>query len=83
MRRCTTRLTLGYASGPDPISSSDSKLQHAQSLLEDGTHALEQGDVQKAKDLYEQSAAALPTSGAFFNLGVCEYQLRELVSWRH
>jgi tetratricopeptide (TPR) repeat protein len=67
-----------YATGPNPPSNADNGLAHAQQLLEDGTRALEEGDLQRAKALYEQSVAASATSGGYFNLGVCEYQLTNL-----
>ncbi|GMK55150.1 hypothetical protein CspeluHIS016_0202060 [Cutaneotrichosporon spelunceum] len=64
-----------YASASPPVSPTDPKLAHAQSLLEDGTRALEEGDMPRAKAAYEESIGVLPTSGAWFNLGVVEYQL--------
>lgn len=67
----------GYASGPQPVSPTDPKLIQAQSLLEDGTRALEEGDLPRAKAAYEESIKSMPTSGAWFNLGVVEYQLGE------
>jgi Tfp pilus assembly protein PilF len=79
-------LTAAYATGPNPPSTSDSVLGHAQALLDDGTRALEEGDLQRAKGLYQQSVATKETSGGFFNLGVCEYQLGNLAgaieSWK-
>ncbi|RSH87976.1 uncharacterized protein EHS24_000499 [Apiotrichum porosum] len=64
-----------YASGPAPVSSMDGTLAHAQSLLDEGTRALEEGDLQRAQALYKESVAAKSTSGGWFNLGVVEYQL--------
>lgn len=53
----------------------DGTLAHAQSLLDEGTRALEEGDLQRAQALYKESVAAKSTSGGWFNLGVVEYQL--------
>ncbi|KLT45049.1 hypothetical protein CC85DRAFT_282954, partial [Cutaneotrichosporon oleaginosum] len=64
-----------YATGTSPVSPTDPKLGQAQSLLEDGTRALEEGDLPRAKAAYEESISVMPTSGAWFNLGVVEYQL--------
>lgn len=77
---CKYELTPGYASGPQPVAATDPKLIQAQSLLEDGTRALEDGDLPRAKGAYEESIKAMPTSGAWFNLGVVEYQLSECTS---
>ncbi|BEJ12174.1 hypothetical protein CspHIS471_0206340 [Cutaneotrichosporon sp. HIS471] len=70
-----SRWSRAYASAATPVSPTDPKLGHAQSLLDDGTRALEEGDLPRAKAAYEESISVMPTSGAWFNLGVVEYQL--------
>ncbi|KAL7420774.1 hypothetical protein Q5752_004726 [Cryptotrichosporon argae] len=67
-----------YATAPSPISASDPSLARAQELLERGTRALEDGDMENARESYRASVGVQPTSGAWFNLGVCEYQLGKL-----
>ncbi|KAK1925872.1 TPR-like protein [Papiliotrema laurentii] len=75
------RLPTSYRSPRWASSTSESSTPHdptlAESinLLENGTAALEQGDLEGARKLYKQSVEVKPTSGGYFNLGVCEYHL--------
>ncbi|KAL1413143.1 hypothetical protein Q8F55_000892 [Vanrija albida] len=71
-------MSRSYATPPDTPSAGDTGLAHAQTLLEDGTRALEDGDLSKARALYTESVGARATSGGWFNLGVVEYQLGNL-----
>lgn len=70
-------LTAAYASSAPKVNPSDPVLTQAQSLLEEGTRALEDNDLPRARTLYSESVGVAPTSGAYFNLGVVEYQLSE------
>lgn len=75
-----TLLTSAYASSAEKLNATDPTLTQAQSLLEEGTRALEDNDMSRARNLYTESLSVAPTSGAWFNLGVVEYQLSEFSS---
>ncbi|ORY30559.1 hypothetical protein BCR39DRAFT_494484 [Naematelia encephala] len=63
-----------YAStSSEPDSTSDPTLSRALELIDRGTEAFEKGELRAAKELYEESVGVRETSGAWFNLGVCEY----------
>ena len=61
----------GYASTTaEPASASDPTLDRALDLIESGTHALEDGDLDAARVCYKDSLDVKETSGGWFNLGV-------------
>ena len=62
---------VGYASiTSDPASPSDPSLDRALDLIENGTRALEEGDLEAARVNYKHSLGIKETSGGWFNLGV-------------
>lgn len=61
----------GYAtSTSEPGTTVDPSLSKALDLIDNGTRELEEGDVEGAKKLYEESLKVQETSGGWFNLGV-------------
>jgi len=58
------------SSGIDGSTAEDPTLARSIELLEQGTAALEQGDLEEAKKLYKQSVDVKKSSGGWFNLGV-------------
>lgn len=66
-----TPLFEGYAtSSTEPGTTTDPSLSKALDLIESGTRELEEGDIEGAKRIYEQSLKEHETSGGWFNLGV-------------
>ena len=57
-------------SGPDSSTAEDPTLARSIELLEQGTLALEQGDLEGAKKFYKESVDVKTSSGGWFNLGV-------------
>ncbi|SHO79656.1 Uncharacterized protein MSYG_4006 [Malassezia sympodialis ATCC 42132] len=78
---------LGYATEKSPeVSLNDPTEQEAQKLLESGTLKLEVGDTEGAMADYRQSIEVHKNASAYYNLGICQYQERDLVgaieSWK-
>ncbi|GAA6063609.1 hypothetical protein JCM10212_006226 [Sporobolomyces blumeae] len=69
------------ATSTTPTSSSfDPQTVQAQQALDDGTKALEQGDFAHAAKEYERSIGIKETAIAYYNLGVVQYQLKQLAA---
>ncbi|CDR36241.1 hypothetical protein NBRC10512_007786 [Rhodotorula toruloides] len=69
------------ASSTTPHSSTvDPQESAAQQALDEGTEALSRGDLETAKKAYERSVGIKQTSVGYYNLGVVQYQLRDLAS---
>lgn len=74
-----TLLSRRYASsGTDSSTAEDPTLARSIELLEQGTSALEQGDLEGAKKFYKQSVDVKSSSGGWFNLGVSDTPRAEL-----
>lgn len=58
------------------VSLDDPAESEAQKLLESGTHALEMGDMERAKGAYRKSVEVHENASAYYNLGICQYQER-------
>ncbi|GAA5874708.1 hypothetical protein JCM3774_004789 [Rhodotorula dairenensis] len=67
------------ASSTTPHSSTmDPQQVAAQQALDQGTEALATGDFEAAKKAYQRSVDVKQTSIGYYNLGVVQYQLRDL-----
>ncbi|KAK9670898.1 hypothetical protein K7432_017282 [Basidiobolus ranarum] len=51
--------------------------EQAQQFLEEGTEALNNGELEKAIVSYKKSVDAKPTATGYYNIGVCYYQLQK------
>lgn len=60
----------GHASSSASISPTDPTLDKAYDLVESGTRELEEGDLEGAKKLYQESLGVKETASGWFNLGV-------------
>ncbi|KAL8287563.1 hypothetical protein RQP46_003421 [Phenoliferia psychrophenolica] len=70
-----------YATSTTPTSSSfDPQTVHAQNALDEGSLALELGDLAEAEKCYKKSLEIKETPIAHYNLGVVQYQLQDLSS---
>lgn len=58
------------------VSLDDPAEGEAQKLLDSGTHALEMGDLERAKGAYRKSVEVHENASAYYNLGICQYQER-------
>ncbi|GAA5969444.1 hypothetical protein JCM8115_003254 [Rhodotorula mucilaginosa] len=68
-----------FASSTTPHSSTmDPQQLAAQQALDQGTEALASGDFEAAKAAYQRSVDVKQTSIGYYNLGVVQYQLRDL-----
>ncbi|AXA51211.1 tetratricopeptide repeat domain protein [Malassezia restricta] len=69
------------------VSLDDPAEGEAQKLLDSGTHALEMGDLERAKGAYRKSVEVHENASAYYNLGICQYQEHDLPgaieSWTH
>ncbi|RXK40005.1 hypothetical protein M231_02645 [Tremella mesenterica] len=67
-----------YATSSGPLSPDDPTDIHAQEIMDEATQELEQGDLNKAREKYKSSLGMKETSAGWFNLGVCEYHLKNI-----
>jgi hypothetical protein len=63
-------MTSGYATASEPGGLKDPSITKANELVEAGTVALDQGDLEGAIAKYRESISVKETSGGWFNLGV-------------
>ncbi|GAA97805.1 uncharacterized protein L969DRAFT_19155 [Mixia osmundae IAM 14324] len=66
-----------FASASTESSTIDPAITESERLINEGTMLSERGDFEGAKSLYRQSLAIRPSGVGFYNLGVCQYQLRD------
>ncbi|KAJ3415623.1 hypothetical protein HDV05_004499 [Chytridiales sp. JEL 0842] len=72
--------------GPRSFSTESSALDKSRKLFEQGLHRWNNGDLEGAKDAYQESIEVMPTADGYYNLGNCLYALEKgeeaLSSWQ-